>query len=220
MTDIGRISRRTMLRGVGAAIALPFLDVMEPIAKCAAATTATAAKPINRMLYLYFPNGIARGTWYPRKYGADGRLIQLNEWMDPLEPFKEDILIPSNVWTPKGNGHGAGSATWLTGRGYNRRKANSGGASVDQVAAKVVGQETLLPSLELSTKGEGFFSNSLPRNCQSWSETGIPIPREVEPRAIFDRMFRPPTGGATNKSVLDLSACRREIPAEIRESCG
>ena len=189
-----------MLRTLGAAVALPALDVMSPYS----AHGKGSKKQTNRVAYFYFPNGIPRGIWHPKKTGENGSLKELNEWMSPLEPFKSDLIIPSNIWTPKGNGHGAGTATWLTGQGYSGREVSAGGISVDQLAAEKIGDRTLLPSLELSTKGEGYFSNSLPRNTLSWSGTGIPLTREIEPRAVFDRMFRPPSGGATNRSVMDL----------------
>ena len=195
-----RITRRTMLRSLGAMVALPALDVgrSRPLHS---KESSTAPK---RVAYFYFPNGIPRGIWHPREVASDGTLEQLNEWMSPLEAFKSELVIPTNVWTPKGNGHGAGTATWLTGHGYDGRTVHAGGISVDQLIAETTGTQTLLPSLELSTKGEGFFSNSLPRNTLSWTRTGIPMTREVEPRAVFDRMFRPPSGGASNQSVMDL----------------
>ena len=197
-----RISRRTVLRGLGASVALPFLDIMEPLA-LAAQAAAPMADPVKRLAYIYFPNGIPRGAWYPEETAADGRLIRLNEWMSPLEPFKEDILIPSNLWTPQGNGHVNGPPTWLTGQSYRSRAVNAGGVSADQLAARHLGEETLLPSLELSLQGEGYFSNSLPRNAISWSAPDRPMAREIEPRAVFDRMFRPPSGGVTDRSVMD-----------------
>ena len=197
-----RISRRTVLRGLGASVALPFLDIMEPLA-LAAQAAAPMADPVKRLAYIYFPNGIPRGAWYPEETAADGRLIRLNEWMSPLEPFKEDILIPSNLWTPQGNGHVNGPPTWLTGQSYRSRAVNAGGVSADQLAARHLGEETLLPSLELSLQGEGYFSNSLPRNAISWSAPDRPMAREIAPRAVFDRMFRPPSGGVTDRSVMD-----------------
>ena len=93
-----RLSRRTVLRGLGAALSLPLLDLMSPLGRA-------SAPPLNRLAYLYFPNGIPRGTWHPEAVAPDGRLVRLNDWMRPLEPFKDDILIPSNLWTPLGNGH-------------------------------------------------------------------------------------------------------------------
>jgi len=191
------ISRRTMLRGVGVAMSLPFLDVMS-----APAMAATAKKNV-RLAYLYFPNGVAEGAWKAEKVDRDGKLLKLNPFMAPLEAFKSDIVIPRKVWTPRGNGHAAGTATWLTGHGYDGREINAGGASVDQIAARIVGDKTLLPSLELQTRGEGFFSNSLVRNTISWSDAKTPVPRETEPRVIFDRMFRVGNGGLSDRSVLD-----------------
>lgn len=196
-----RLSRRTVLQGLGATVALPLLDVMPAFATGRAG--APAATGVNRLAYLYFPNGIPRGIWYPEETGPAGQLLRLNEWMSPLEPYKDNLLIPSNIWTPEGNGHVNGPPTWLTGQRYQSRAVNAGGVSADQLAASHLRDETLLPSLELSLKGEGYFSNSLPRNAISWSAADRPMSREIEPRAIFDRMFRPASGGATHRSVMD-----------------
>ncbi len=193
------ISRRTMLRGAGVALSLPFLDVMSAPAVAGNAPTEKCV----RLAYLYFPNGVASGAWKPQEVAKDGTLVKLNRFMEPLNEFKSDIVIPRKVWTPRGNGHGAGTATWLTGHGYDGREINAGGASVDQVAARLVGDKTLLPSLELQTRGEGFFSNSLVRNTISWSDESTPVPRETEPRVVFDRMFRVGSGGLSDRSVLD-----------------
>jgi len=130
-------------------------------------------------------------------------LIKLNKWMSPLEPHKSTIIIPSNIWTPEGNGHVNGTPTWLTGYDYDSRAVNAGGVSADQIVARHLREETLLPSLELSLKGEGYFSNSLPRNAISWSTPDRPMAREIEPRTIFDRMFNTQTGGTSNRSVMD-----------------
>lgn len=194
------LSRRTFLRGVGAALALPFLDVMEPTS----AKAASAARKSLKVGYLYFPNGAAEGSWHPRRVSDDGSLQELSPWMTALEPFKQDLIIPRNVWTPRGNGHGAGTATWLTGGRYSGRDIDAGGISVDQLAAQHVGQHTPLPSLEISTQGEGYFSNDLPRNTISWTNSNVPSSRETVPRLIFDRMFRRPEEGMTDRSVLDL----------------
>ena len=192
-----RISRRQVLRSAGAAVGLPFLDAMTP-------RSLAQPKPTTRLAYLYFPNGIPRGTWEPARTGPGGRIEKLNEWMSPLEPFKRELVIPTNIWTPLGNGHVSGPPTWLTGYDYDRHKIDAGGVSADQLAARHIGGDTLLPSLELSLKGEGFMSKSLPRNHISWSAPNRPLAREVEPRAVFDRMFRPPAGGASDRSALDM----------------
>ena len=188
-----------MLRGAGVALSLPYLDVMTAPLLAAPAANAKAV----RLCYLYFPNGVADGAWKPEEVGTNGVLLKLNRFMQPLEAFKSDIVIPRNVWTPRGNGHGAGTATWLTGHGYDGRKIDAGDASADQIAARTIGGATLLPSLELSTRGEGFFSNSLVRNTISWSNSSTPVPRETEPRVVFDRMFRVGNGGLSDRSVLD-----------------
>ncbi len=193
------ISRRKMLRGTGAALSLPFLEAMSAPLRAAPVKNPS---PV-RLCYLYFPNGVADGAWEPEKTGRNGELLKLNRFMEPLAEFKSDITIPRNVWTPRGNGHGAGTATWLTGHGYDGREINAGSASADQIAARLVGGKTLLPSLELSTRGEGFFSNSLVRNTISWADRSTPVPRETEPRVIFDRMFRVGNGGLSDRSVLD-----------------
>ena len=216
-----RISRRRLLRGACAAVAIPFLDAMIPAVARSAEVSAGAPK--TRGAWLYFPNGVADGGWEPRRVGRDGRLQQLNRWMAPLEPFKSQLIVFGKVWTPRGNGHGAGTATWLTGGGYDGKKIDAGGISVDQLAAAHVGRETLLPSLELSARGEGFFSNSLPRNTISWSRRGTPVPRDVEPRIVFDRMFRSGTRGVSDQSVLDqiladARSLRRSVgPADVRK---
>ena len=190
-------SRRTILRGIGATVALPLLDAAPVFGQGRLLTNQ------NRLAYLYFPNGIPRGIWYPEKTGVNGELIRLNEWMSPLEPFKEEIIIPGNIWTPEGNGHVDGTPTWLTGHDYDSRGVNAGGVSADQIVARHLRDQTLLPSLELSTKGEGYFSNSLPRNAISWSAPDRPMTREIEPRTIFDRMFSTKSSVNSNRSVMD-----------------
>lgn len=199
MSTSWKISRRTMLRGVGAAVALPLLDVMEPLTALERQTSRSRV----RLGYLYFPNGVADGAWQPKKVSRRGRLLELNDWMQPLQPFRRDMVLFRNVWTPHGNGHGAGTATWLTGGRYDGEKIDAGGVSADQLAARHIGGETLLPSLELSLRGEGYFSGDLPRNTVSWSRSDVPVPRETVPRTIFDRMFRRADEGLTDRSVLD-----------------
>ncbi|PHS05659.1 MAG: hypothetical protein COA78_15120 [Blastopirellula sp.] len=194
------LSRRTMLRGLGAAISLPFLDVMDnsPL------FGADNKRPTTRLAYLYIPNGVANGAWQPEEVDSQGRIQKLNAWMDSLNPYIDDITIFRNIWTPRGNGHIAGTATWLTGGGFDGERLNAGGASVDQIAAKHFKKTTLLPSLELSTRGEGIFTSSLPRNTLSWIDSETPASRDIDPRIVFDRMFRAGKSGLSNRSVLDL----------------
>ena len=191
------ISRRMMLRGVGAAVSLPLLDVMS--------THASGEKsPPVRLAYLYIPNGVAEGAWQPEEVDKRGKLMKLNSWMSSLEPFRDQLTVFRNLWTPHGNGHIAGTATWLTGGSFDDEKLDAGGASVDQIAANYFKNKTLLPSLELSLRGEGIFTSSLPRNSISWVDAVTPAPRDVEPRAVFDRMFRAGESGLGNRTVTDL----------------
>ena len=141
------ISRRTMLRGLGAAVSLPLLDVMS----VPSLRAADDGRPPMRLAYLYIPNGVAEGAWQPQEVDDRGRLVKLNRWMSSLEPYRDDLTVFRNLWTPRGNGHIAGTATWLTGGFFDGEKLDAGGASVDQIAARHFQGETLLPSLELSS---------------------------------------------------------------------
>ncbi len=199
-TGAWRISRRTMLHGLGAAVSLPLLDIMETPARAADSSTSSAT----RLAYLYIPNGVADGAWLPEQTGSDAQLKTLNPWMKSLQPFVDELTLFKNIWTPRGNGHAAGTATWLTGGGFDHEHINAGGPSADQIAAKHFRSTTLLPSLEMAMRGEGYFSSSLPRNSISWSDAQTPVPREIEPRAIFDRMFRAGESQIAQRSVLDM----------------
>ena len=194
-----QIPRRTVLQGAGAAISLPLLDVMSRPVRGAENESDRV-----RLAYLYIPNGVADGAWQPEDTTDNGRLVQLNRWMKPLSPYVADLTVFRNMWTPRGNGHIAGTATWLTGGGFDGDRLDAGGASVDQIAARHLQSKTLLPSLELSVRGEGIFTSSLPRNTLSWVDSTTPAPRDIEPRAVFDRMFRVGQSSLSNRSVIDL----------------
>ena len=189
-----------MLRGLGAAVSLPLLDVMS----ASSLRAADDERPPMRLAYLYIPNGVAEGAWQPQEVDNRGRLVKLNRWMSSLEPYRDELTVFRNLWTPRGNGHVAGTATWLTGGFFDGEKLDAGGASVDQIAARHFQDQTLLPSLELSSRGEGIFTSSLPRNSISWVDSVTPAPRDVEPRAVFDRMFRAGKSGLGSRSVTDL----------------
>jgi hypothetical protein len=189
-----------MLRGLGAAVSLPLLDVMS----ASSLRAADDERPPMRLAYLYIPNGVAEGAWQPQEVDNRGRLVKLNRWMSSLEPYRDELTVFRNLWTPRGNGHIAGTATWLTGGFFDGEKLDAGGASVDQIAARHFQDQTLLPSLELSSRGEGIFTSSLPRNSISWVDSVTPAPRDVEPRAVFDRMFRAGKSGLGSCSVTDL----------------
>jgi len=194
------VPRRRLLRGIGASMALPLLDVMtEPSVYAGEQSTSKA-----RLAYLYIPNGVAEGAWKPSQMKGSDRIVKLNPWMSSLQPFVDQLTMFHDLWTPRGNGHVAGTATWLTGGSFDEERIDVGGISADQIAAQHFRNETLLPSLEISAKGEGIFTRSLPRNSVSWADKSTPVPRDVEPRIVFDRMFRAGKSGLASQSVLDL----------------
>src|SRR5581483_6212888 len=154
MTYITRkhLSRRTMLRGLGTALALPFLDSMAPALKAA---KGTAAQPAVRLGFVYVPNGIIPGAWTPK---SEGKNFEFMRSMKPLEAFREHLTVLSGLAQVNGRalGDGAGDdaragATWLTGA-HPKKTEGVGihaGVSADQVAAKELGKSTQLASLEV-----------------------------------------------------------------------
>ena len=154
-------NRRAFIRGMGACLALPSLESIG-----APLTRAANSGVPPRLAYLYFPNGSAEGSWEPEKVGPSGELQKLNPWMEPLEAFKSDIVVTRNLWTPRGNGHAAGTATWLTGGAYDHRKNDVGAPSVDQIVARHLSESTAfaLPGAE-HRRGREFlreFAEKLP----------------------------------------------------------
>ena len=158
-------SRRSLLRGLGTAMALPLLDSMVPALKAA---KSTVAAPAMRLGFVYVPNGIIPGAWTPAVEGAS---FEFTRTMKPLEPFREHLVAMSGLAQINGRalGDGAGDharagATWLTGV-HPKKTEGAGihaGVSVDQIAAKELGKSTQLASLEL-----GLDSPSLAGGCDS-----------------------------------------------------
>jgi hypothetical protein len=200
MTYITRkhLSRRTLLRGLGTALALPLLDSMAPALKAA---KGTAASPAVRLGFVYVPNGIIPGAWTP---AAEGTAFEITRTMKALEPFRDRMLVLSGLAQINGRalGDGAGDharagATWLTGV-HPKKTEGAGihaGVSADQIAAKELGKSTQLASLEV-----GMDSPSLAGNCDSgyscaytntvsWRGPTTPMPMEMNPRALFERLF-------------------------------
>lgn len=227
MSKSWQIPRRTFLRGVGTAIALPVLDSMLPsklFGATGAAGSAAKAFP-KRMAFVYVPNGMNMATWAPIGEGAG---YQLSPTLEPLAAHKADMTVISGLAHRKafGNGDGGGdharaSATYLT--GCQAKKSASDihiGVSVDQVAAKAIGDETRFPSLELSCdRGQEAGSCDSGYSCAyqfniSWRSETQPMNPEIEPKAAFDRLFGAGSPDETrearlrrerqNKSVLDL----------------
>jgi hypothetical protein len=186
------LSRRTVLRGAGASIALPLLDAMIPAAT-ALAQTAAAAKP--RLAFIYFPHGAIMDHWTPAKEGAD---FEMSPILKPLEPFKNKLTIVSGLENRPGMSasvHGIVPGTWLTCVHPRQTPERFGGVSIDQMAAAKLGQDTPLPSLEVGME-QGGSSGACDRmygcgNSQtiSFRTPTTPLPVESNPRKLFQRLF-------------------------------
>lgn len=189
------LPRRAFLRGLGTSLALPFLDAMVP------AFGATAgAKPAVRLAFVYVPNGIIMKGWTP---AAEGTGFEFMPIMKALEPFREHLVVLSGLAQVQGRalGDGAGDharagATWLTGVHPKKTEVDiHAGVSADQIAAQEFGKATQLASLEI-----GLESPALAGGCDSgyscaytntiaWRTPITPLPVEVNPRALFERLF-------------------------------
>jgi hypothetical protein len=215
------LPRRTVLRGLGAALALPLLDSMVP---ALTAQSRTAAAPVTRFGVFYVPNGMSMPYWYPQ---TEGPLDELPPTLRSLEAFKDRVLIcggldDESANLVKGGGdHARSAGTFLTCVPYKITNGAdvSNAVSMDQIAARELSKETQLASLEL-----GIESNAMLGNCDggascaytntiAWRTPTTPLPIENDPRAIFERMFG--TTGSTDpaarlermrrdRSILDL----------------
>ena len=196
------LPRRTFLRGLGAAIGLPFLDAMRP------ALTFAAAKPPCRMAFLYFPNGVQPDSWFPPIEGDIATLSEgLSRVLEPLIPYRNDILLLGGLTNDggraKGDGpgdHGRAGAAYLTGMHPKKTfgKEIQAGVSIDQVVANSIGSATRFPSLQLACEDgiqggncdNGYscaYSNSI-----SWRTPSTPNPPEIRPRARLRAPVRQP----------------------------
>jgi len=192
------LSRRTLLHGFGTALALPLFDSMVP---ALSAAKSTAAAPAMRLGFVYVPNGIIPGAWTPATEGGN---FEITRTMKALEPFRERMLVLSGLAQINGRalGDGAGDharagATWLTGA-HPKKTEGVGihaGISADQVAAREFGKTTQFASLEI-----GLDSATLAGGCDSgyscaysntisWRGPTTPLPMEINPRAVFERLF-------------------------------
>lgn len=210
-----RLSRRTMLKGMGVTMALPWLEAMQPAARALAAPARRA--PV-RLAFLYMANGVNPHTWTPE--GA-GRGFRLSPSLAPLADFQDDLLVLTQLWngaTNTGDGHYVKTAGWLTGTTITKTtgaEIRSNGVSLDQVVAQRLGNLTPLPSLELGIEPvtTGVDINvgytRLYGSHISWSSPSTPVAKEINPRLAFDRLFRSQAGAAggdpaRDRSVLDL----------------
>jgi hypothetical protein len=189
------LPRRTVLRGIGATVALPFLEAMLP----ALTAEVKAVSPPRRFGAVYIPHGAMMDRFTPKTAGAG---FQLSPTLTPFEPLRDHLCVISGLDGPPepsgGGGHAIGPASWLS--GVNPRVTQGadilGGTTIDQIIAKQIGQDTPLSSLQVGTEDstrfvgacEIFYSCSYV-NTVSWRTPTTPLPVEINPRVVFERMF-------------------------------
>jgi hypothetical protein len=237
---ISRLSlpRRTFLRGIGATVALPFLEAMVP---ALTATAKTAANPAPRFGAVYIPNGAIMESWIPK--GPTG--FELTPILKPLEPFKDTIVVVNNLTRSHPGSqvgdHAVSAAGFLTGVWPKRTEAEDvlANTTIDQIVAKQIGQETPFPSIEVATEDfTGYVGACSPGfNCSymntvSWSSPSTPLPMDINPRVVFERMFGEAGTAAQraarardDKSILDsiteeAKALRRGLGARDSSRVG
>ena len=206
------LPRRTVLRGIGATLALPFLDAMVP---ALTASAQTAANPPRRFGAVFVPLGERPGFWTPATVGSN---FEFTPILKPLEKFRKQVTVVSELCDPL-DGHATTVSAWLSGALPKKTFAEDvyNGETVDQVIARKIGRETPLPSLELATEDfTGYIGGCDTQyscaymNTISWSSATTPVPMEINPRVVFERLFgRPGTAAQrkqrmqTDKSILD-----------------
>lgn len=202
-----KLSRRTFLKGAGTAIALPYLDAMIP---AFARASEIPQRPV-RMVHVFAPSGMIEPAWYPKTTGRD---FEFQRIMKPLEKFREDILVMSGLsanavgagMADGGGDHARAVATYLTGVRIKKTLGADfrAGISADQIAARALGAHTKFPSLELTCEDSRTLGECDGHTCAyqtlAWKSPTEPLPPEMHPRILFERMF----GG------MDVSADPRE----------
>ncbi len=218
------ISRRTVLRGLGSVIALPWLEAMGGLTGWASGAEAKRTAP-NRLAFVYVPNGKDMPNWTPKATGAK---YELPEILQPLAPFKSDFNVLTGLAADKARPHGDGGgdharamAAFLT--GAQPRKTDGTdircGTSVDQLAAQRIGDQTHLASLEMGCEQGNMAGNCdsgyscVYSNTMAWRSPTQPLPKEVNPKLVFERLF----GSNDAKSRERRQASRKSVLDFIRE---
>ncbi len=223
MNQPGQISRRTLLRGLGAAVTLPLLDAMQPTRLLRAESLAGGSEVPRRMAFLFVPNGVNLAEWTPKQTGYNYDLPSI---LQPLQSVKEDVMVLTGLTHDKGraNGDGAGdharsASTFLT--GCQPRKTSAGniraGISVDQVAAQQTGQATRFASLELgcdrsrnSGNCDSGYSCAYSHNI-SWASPTTPMAKEIDPRLVFERLFGGEDSARNRQARVERINLRRSL---------
>ena len=222
------LPRRTFLRGMGAAVALPFLEAMVPAFK------ASAAPVTPRFGAVFVPNGAIVEEWIPKTAGTS---FDLPTILQPLDRYRDTLVVVSNLTRAHPDvvegDHAISAAGWLSGVLAKRTQAEDvlGGTTIDQVVARQIGQETQFPSLELATADfTGYVGactsgySCVYTNTISWSSPTTPLPMEINPRAVFEKLFGRPGSPAERaarfartRSILDVVAAQA---ADLQRSLG
>lgn len=212
------ISRRAALKGIGATLALPLFESLIPLRARAA---EVAELPV-RMAVLYMANGVNAKGWAPQGAGRD---FELSPTMQPLAGLKDDILSISDLWnraSDTGDGHYVKTGGFLTSTTITRTTGealNSNGISMDQLAAKKVGNYTPLPSLEFGLEPPATGVDPIVGYTQlygahvSWSSPTSPLAKEINPRLAFDRIFR--RKAKTTREAAELAATRNRSVLDL-----
>src|SRR5436190_2453754 len=215
------LSRRTFLQAAGTTLALPFLDAMTP-------ALSAAAKPAPRLGFIYIANGVIQNQWKPTSIGA---LSELPPTLKPLEPVKNQLTLISGLAHMQADTFGDGtgdhpraSAAWLTGvHAYDRTKPGIEvrlATTADQLAARVIGKNSQLSSLELTvdfpTQGSCDSGDCFYVNTVSWRNETTPNPAETHPRIVFERLFGDGGSAAQRRArVKDTGSILDSITEEV-----
>jgi hypothetical protein len=214
------LARRTFLRGAGATLALPLLDAMVP-----AFAQAPATGP--RLGFVYVPHGAIMTRWTP---DTTGRGFEFKDILQTLEPYRDRLSIVSGLHHKAADStavHSLSPTTWLSGV---RPKPTQGvdafaGVTADQIAAKHIGQDTILPSMELATEDHSGLIGACDRdygciymNTLSWRTPTSPMPMEINPRKVFERMFG--SGGSIEERMRRQKEDRSILDALGEQATG
>ena len=217
------LSRRTLLRGAGCAVALPLLDAMVP---AGTALAQTAAAPRSRFASIYIPHGATMDLWTPAREGRDFEFSQI---LEPLAPLRRYVNVISDLahaqvapWSGEDTGgaenHVRAAAVFLSGAHPVKGDHALVGTTVDQVAAAHVGQDTPLPSIELSIEPVGLNCDAdftcAYRNTLSWKTPTLPLPMDNNPQIVFERLFG---DGSTDAERRERRAQARSLLDSIGE---
>ena len=187
------IPRRTFLRSAQATLALPLLDAMIP---AATAWAQTPAKPVPRLGFVFIPMGCDQARWTPP---GQGKLDELSPILNPLKPVKDQVTVITNLRLPNAypGTHDTSNSAFLSAATSKHTESSDYylGTTVDQIAAREMGRETQLASLQIAMDLNplaGVCNNGYScvyQNCLSWSSPTTPLPSEAHPRVVFERLF-------------------------------